>query len=200
MTRALVAALALLVAACATPGSPEPHRYFVLEVPDAAPVTRRAPLPRSVIVPPTTAAGFYDTQDMVYSRAPGTRAYYQFNSWTERPSRSIHALLVSRLERANLFREVAEPGGGMRGELVLRTHLDEIYHDAATEPGSARISLAAELADQANATVVARRTFTQSMPVASYDAQGAAAAFRAALGVLLDEVVAWLDTAAPGDR
>ena len=83
-----------------------------------------------------------------------------------------------------------------------RYPLDEIYHDASETPGTARISLIAELIDPAGRTVIARHTFKRSAPAASYDAPGAVQAFRQALAALLDEVVAWVDAEAspkPGE-
>ena len=115
--------LAAFAAACSVPGPREPDRYFVLDAGAA-----QAAKPRSgasLVVAPTSASSFYDTQDIAYSRAPGVRAYYQFNRWTERPQRSIHAQLASRLE-------AGAPGGGLR----LNTHLEEIYHDASEQPGA----------------------------------------------------------------
>jgi ABC-type uncharacterized transport system auxiliary subunit len=173
MTRAL-ALLALLAGACASPGSREADRYFILE----APPGRQAAA--AVRVSPTSAASFYDTPDIVYSRAPGTRAYYQFNHWTERPQRALHEALGGRFS--------ARPQG-----LILDTHLKEIYHDAAQPPGTARITLTAALVDAATREVIARRTFERSAPAASYDAAGAVQGFRSALDALLDEVVAWVD-------
>ena len=126
--------LATSLAACAIPGPREPERYFILDAGIAAP---RAGAP--VVVTPTTAASFYDTQDIAYSRAPGTRAYYRFNRWTERPQRSIHAQLAARLG-----------GGPAKGGLRLDTNLDEIYHDASEQPGTARIAITAELVDPAS--------------------------------------------------
>lgn len=179
--------LLLLLAGCfPIGGTREAQRYFVLEVPAqrAAPASpQRA---AALAVERTSAASFYDTQDIVYSRSPGTRAYYQFNSWTERPSRRIHELLRSRLE-----------GSGVSKNLVLRTHLEEIYHDAAVPPGVARIVLAAELVNTSSQAVVARRSFSRAAPAASYDAPGAVRGFSAALDALLDDVVAWVKDTAP---
>ena len=176
----IVLASAVLMAACSPLGVREPDRYFLLE---ATPATAAA-LPAGVRVAPTSAASFYDTQGMVYSPAPGTRAYYQFSHWTERPQRAIHAQLRSRLD-----------AGGPAAALVLHTHLDEIYHDAATPPGHVHIALTAQLVDPATQVVVARRTFSGSAPVASYDAPGAVRGFNQALGALLDEVVTWVAAA-----
>jgi len=172
--------LAACLAACAAPGPREADRYFLLDA-GAAPVAA----PRSgpaLIVAPTTAASFYDTQDIAYSRAPGTRGYYQFNHWTERPQRSIHRQLALRLE-----------GTGAKGTLRLNTQLEELYHDAAEQPGTAHIAIRAELVDSASGAVRARRTFTRSAPVASYDAPGAVRALNQALAELLGELGAWVD-------
>jgi ABC-type uncharacterized transport system auxiliary subunit len=168
--------VAALIAGCLSPGSRDADRYFILEAP---------PGPHSssgVLLAPSSAAAFYDTQDIVYSRASGVRAYYQFNHWTERPQRAIDAQLAPRFE-----------AGGRKSGLVLATHLEEIYHDAAQPPGTARITITAQLVDATTRAVLARRSFSRSAPAASYDAPGAVQGFRQALGALLDEVVAWVD-------
>ena len=68
-------------------------------------------------------------------------------------------------------------------------------HDAAQPPGTARIVLTARLLDPASRAVLARRTFDRFAPAASYDAAGAVQGFDRALGALLDDVAAWVDTA-----
>lgn len=170
--------LAVCVAACSLPGPREPDRYFLLDAGLAQDAKPRA----AVAVTPTSASSFYDTQEIAYSRAPGTRAYYQFNRWTDRPQRAIHAQLASRLG-----------GGGAKGALRLSTHLEEIYHDASQEPGTARITIAAELVDSASHAVIARRTFARSAPAASYDAPGAVGGFNQALAALLGDIEGWVD-------
>lgn len=176
MSRAALILAAALLAGCMAQGPREPERYFILEAPPGAKAAT------AVELPPTSVATFYDTQEIVYSRAPGTRAYYQFNRWTERPQRAIHAQLASRFAEGN-----PSP------RLVLSTHLEEIYHDAAARPGTVRIKLSAQLSDAAKRSVVARRVFTAAAPAASYDAPGAVVAFDRALGALLDDIVAWVD-------
>ena len=173
--------LAAGVAACSLPGPSEPDRYFILEAGVAQDAKPRAGA--SLVVAATTASSFYDTQDIAYSREPGTRAYYQFNRWTDRPQRSIHRQLASRFE-----------GGGPKSGLLLNTHLEEIYHDAAQEPGTAHITIAAELVDAASRAVLARRTFTRSAPAASYDATGAVRGFNQALASLVGDIEAWVDS------
>jgi len=181
--------VAALVAGCVSFGSREADRYFVLEATSPPGVAAHAPSRHDVSVAPTTASSFYDTQSIAYSRAAGTRAYYQFNHWTERPQRAIHAQLASRLQ-----------GDGAKGTLVLHTHLEEIYHDAAAPPGIARIAIRAELVDAQGRRVIARREFTRSSPAASYDADGAVRGFDLALGAVIDDIAAWVEerAARPG--
>lgn len=192
--------LAALLAGCATSGPHEPFRYFVLDAPAAAASAPMAPAPASVeatlLVLPTVAAPFYATQEMVYSKTEGTRAYYQFSSWTEPADTAVTRALLARIDAARVFRTVALAGNGMRGSLVLSTQLLEIYHDASSSPGMATIVVAAELRDPAKRAMVARRTFTVAVPATSFDAAGAVQGFRVGLGRLGNEMTAWLATAA----
>lgn len=176
MRRAALLFAAAFLAGCAPQGPREPERYFILEAQPGAKSST------AVELPPTSISSFYDTQEIVYSRAPGTRGYYQFNRWTERPQRAIHAQLESRFA-----------GGNAPRRLALTTHLDEIYHDAAQRPGTARIKLTAQLSDAASRSIIARRVFTAAAPAAAYDAPGAVRGFDQALGTLLDDIVAWVD-------
>jgi ABC-type uncharacterized transport system auxiliary subunit len=88
----------------------------------------------------------------------------------------------------------------VRGGLLLRTHLVELYHDAVSSPGTARATLNAELSDPAGRNLIGQRSFSVSVPVASYDAAGAVQGFGQALGQLLDEVAAWAAQAAASAR
>lgn len=196
LVRLSAGVMTAVLAGCMSFGQQEPQRYFVLDPPAAGAARAAAPRASTLLVVPATASGFYETQDIVYSRVPGARAYYQLHSWTERPSRRITELVVTRLERAALFKTVGAAQSGVRGDLVLNLHLAEFYHDAAGAPGAARVVLVAELVDPARRALLARRAFEQSAPAASYDARGAVGAFNVAVGAMLDEIATWLDTVA----
>jgi cholesterol transport system auxiliary component len=198
MKRLLLATVLVAMAGCLpSGGTREAQRYYILDAPDSKSAPAAAPKSPTLVVPPTSAASFYDTQDLVFSRSPGTRAYYQFNAWTERPGRAIHELLVARLQRSGAFKAVVGADRPVADALVLRTELEEIYHDAVKPPGEARIVLTVELIDPSRNASLARRSFTQAAPAPTYDAEGAVQGFRQALGALLDEVVAWVTNFRP---
>ena len=142
--------VAALLAGCASSGPHEPYRYFVLDAPNAASSASggAAPTPSeaTLLVLPTVAASFYATQEIAFSKAEGVRAFYQFSSWTEPPDAAVTRALIARIDNAHLFRSVAIAGGGVRGTLLLSTQLLEIYHDATSSPGAAKIVIAASCA------------------------------------------------------
>jgi len=198
LAKALLAgSAAVLVAGCISSGDRGIQRYYVLEGSGVQAAQAKAPRASTLLVAPTTASSFYETQDIVYSRAPGTRAYYQFHAWTERPGRTIGELLVAHLERSGSFKAITRATSGIQGELVLNTHLSEFYYDAAADPGVVRVSLSAELIDPMRRALVARRTFVRSAPAVTYDAPGAVQAFNNAIGAMLNDISTWVDGAAP---
>jgi cholesterol transport system auxiliary component len=202
MKKLVLAAFAGMLAGCVNfgdqPDSPAPT-YYVLD--DAG--SAQADAPKGAGAPPagppspvllvldTTASGFYDSDQLVFSRTPGTRGQYQFARWTERPGKRLADLLRARLDRQGNWR-VAGAGGYVRGDLMLDTELVEFYHDASTTPGSLRMVLRAELVDLRQRSLVGRQTFEQSVPLASYDAAGAAQAANQAVARMLDALTAWL--------
>ena len=78
------------------------------------------------------------------------------------------------------------------GDVLLDTELVEFYHDAASQPGRVRLVLRAELVDLKQRTLLGRRVFEQQVPLATYDAAGAAQASNLAVSQALDELTAWL--------
>jgi cholesterol transport system auxiliary component len=202
MLAALAGVMMAVLGGCASFGPQEARRYYVLDAhaPDASPGKERAPVaPRgaTLLVAPVTVSGFYETAEIAYSRAPGMRAYYQLNAWTERPGRRLTDLLVMRLARAGSFGTVATAVSGVKGDVIISAHLAEFYHDAAVAPGSVRVAVTVELTDPVRRTLLARRMFVQSAPAPTYDAPGAVQAFNVAVTALLDDIAAWVEMSVP---
>lgn len=147
----------------------------------------------TLLVLDTAVRGFYDTDQLIFSRSPGTRGQYQFARWTERPGKRLADLMRARLDGQGAWR-VSHAGGYVRGDLLLDTELVEFYHDAANSPGQVRLALRADLVDMKRRELLGRREFVQQVSVASYDAKGAAEASNVAVGRALDELAAWLAT------
>lgn len=199
-----VAGLSLALGGCISldgKGGAVPTVYYVLD--DAVPAEPHAPAEvamtaaapqqamQTLLVLDTTSSGFYDNDQLVFSREAGTRGYYQFARWTERPGKRFADLMRSRLDRLGSYR-VAAASGQVRGDLLLDSELVEFYHDARSGPGQVHLLLRAELLDIRQRKLLDRRVFEQRVPVATYDAAGAAAASGVAVARTLDQVSAWL--------
>ncbi len=189
----------LLLGGCVNLGGAEqpPVVHYVLD--DAAHIVpAAAPDPRTLLVMPVQAAGFYQNDALVFSRTPGTRAYYQYARWTEPPAQRLTRLILLRLEREKLFAHAAGLGGNLRGNWVLDAHLLDFYHAAEKPPGEVRIVLQARVVELAGNRAVGEKIFRVSAPCPSYDAAGAHAAFDAATAQLLDQLTQWLAQLAAG--
>jgi len=187
-----------ILAGCTSLGPQEPRRYHVLESGGGGSTSKAAATrATTLLVAPATVSAFYETPDIAYSRIPGQRAYYQFHAWTERPGRRFTGLLAARMDNAGSFSAVAVAGSGVRGDVILGTHLAEFYHDAATAPGNVRVVVTAELTDPLRRMLLARRSFERSVPAPTHDAPGAVKAFNRAVTGILDDLAAWVDGAAP---
>jgi len=192
----MVAMAAAALAGCGVLGNdrPTPTYYVLRDAAAAAPVAQRNP--RVLLVAGTTTSAFYDTQSMVFSRTPGTRGYYQFAAWTDRPGKRFDILLLARLERRGAFAQTGAMTAGIRGDLLLATNLVEFFHDDHQAPGRVRVELTAELTDLDARRLVARKTFLQEAPVTADDAAAAVQAFDTATTRLLDELTAWVEATA----
>ncbi len=147
----------------------------------------------TLLVLDTTTARYYDTDQFIFSRAPGTRGQYQFARWTERPGKRFADLMRTRLDQQNAWR-VSAAGGYVQGDVLLDTELVEFYHDATSNPGHVRLELRAELVDLKKRSLLGRRVFEQNVPLATYDAAGAAMASNLAVSRALDDLGVWLAT------
>lgn len=196
MTRALLALVPLLLAACVSVnlGGDVPAQAQYLLHDAAAPATRRAaPIVAALLIQPQPADATADTAAIAYSRRANEFASYQLAAWTERPVRLVPRLLQQRLEARGIAGAVGVIGDPLRADWLLTIAIDTLHHDLSVAPGQGRMAVTAELFDRRSRTRIARRQFAAAVPAASADAPGAAAALSAALTQTIDGLTPWLE-------
>ncbi|NWG87527.1 MAG: membrane integrity-associated transporter subunit PqiC [Hydrogenophilaceae bacterium] len=146
----------------------------------------------ALLIDVLTPAAFYNANTLAFSKGAGSRGYYQYAQWTDRPANQIGLLVRDRLRQGCLYRQVALSGEGLTGEQQLSLRLLELYHDVSSSPGQAVIELDVQLIRRDAARLIAQKTFRVTAPAAGFDAKGAAAGMNQALTRLLDELAAWL--------
>lgn len=188
----LGAAAAWLLAACGLNKAPRTDYQVLRDLDSAAPPVPAAQrVPQVLMLASGVATAIYDTDRMVYSADGKSRSYFQYAFWSDRPSRTLLGLAEQRLAAAQAFRSVVLSTAGVRGDWLLTLRLEELYLDDAATPGQLRLSFSAELIDWPKRTLLARRLFSHSTPVATRDAAGVATAASEAMTVLLGELQAW---------
>lgn len=192
MKRTLLAGLCLALGACTgLPGPARPVTHYVLS--DPGPVIRTAHTHEGVLLlREMDVSAFYQEPRLAYSRAPGTRAHYEFARWSELPGKRLTWLLRQRLEASGAFRVVAPLAGGVVGDYQLNTRLIDFYHEATSAPGLVLLVVEAELVRRARGELAARRVFVSQTEVARYDAAAAADAMDRAANEVLDQIVLWV--------
>ncbi|NIA19743.1 MAG: hypothetical protein GWP07_04840 [Xanthomonadaceae bacterium] len=166
--------------------------YYVLQDPGSGKTTYRK-RPLSLLLGETTAPALASSRKIVFSRTPDTRGFYQYASWSETPPRVFTCLLLNRLETSGLFTAVCRRPAVIHTDLQLSIELIEFYHDASSQPGTARIKIRAQLFDSRKKATIDQRYFSHKVAVPTYDANGAVQGFSRTVDFILDEVVDWLD-------
>jgi cholesterol transport system auxiliary component len=151
-----------------------------------------------LLIAPVLASSFDESSMLAYSRAPGTRAHYQFAGWTEPPAKRIGVLVERRFAARGRLAAVAQSTAGVRGDLLLNLTLEDLYHDVSSSPGSVRVGMVAELVHWRSRKLLARRAFEQAAPVSRESAGAAVDGFNGALSALLDQLTAWVESEAQG--
>ena len=192
----LLSVCALALTGCVSLGEknvPAVVHYVLSDTAPTAAAIAASPDALTLLVLDTTTSRFYGSEHLIFSRHAGTRGQYQFARWTERPGKRFADLMRARLDQQSAWR-VSAAGRHVRGDMLLDTELIEFYHDAASSPGQVRLELRAELVDLKQRTLLGRRIFQQTAPLATYDASGAALASSLAVSRALDDLGAWLAT------
>lgn len=198
-----VLATLLVLAGCSPPGArTQAISHYVLEVPAAATPTVALPTNAArpvLLLREAEPGGSSQSLRLVYSRAPGTLAQYQYARWNEAPPKRLLTLLRQRLLASGLYAGVVPLGSGVQGDYQLNIRLLNFFHNAVQTPGSAHVALEAELVQRSTARLVGQQVFVADVPLVKQDAAAAASSLGQASGQVLDAVIAWLERVQPVD-
>jgi ABC-type uncharacterized transport system auxiliary subunit len=191
--RAALLAVGLLGGCLGGQNTPATTYFVMTDTAPVAPSQASGVIGRSLVVAGATEDPFYDAENLVFSREKGSRAYYHFAAWTDRPSRRVASLVQRRLESQGRFASVTSVTSGVNADILLNVSVVELYHDLAVSPAVARVHLIGEVVDWRSRTLLGRRSFAVALPVASADARSAVDALNRGVTAILDELVPWVE-------
>jgi cholesterol transport system auxiliary component len=170
----------VLLAGCGAsllPKPAAPAARFTLDDPGEAAPPREAAAgaPVLVVAVPRAAPGF-DSTRMVYLRRAQELEAFAFHEWVDTPARMLAPLLVRALQGSGAFGAVLLAPSAASGAWRLETELLRLQQDFGTRPSQVRLTLRAVLMDTTTRRVIAWREFDETVPAATDDPVGGAAA------------------------
>lgn len=188
--------LALLAGCLGGQNTPATTHYVMTDTATGAQAQETAAVAKNLVVSGAADDPFYDAENLVFSRERGSRGYYHFAAWTDRPSRRVAALVQRRIEARGRFASVSSITAGVNADLLLNVSVVELYHDLTVTPAVARVQLIGEVVDWKTRSLLGRRSFAIALPVVSADARSAVDALNRGVTAILDELVPWVEAIA----
>lgn len=192
--RFLVLALAGVLAACAGALTSPPAKLYTL-----TPASRFDPaLPQAgfqLLVETPVAGAALDTPRIAVEKTATSIDYLADASWTDRAPAMLQGLIVQSFEDSRKIVSVGRDSAGLRSDFVLRTELRDFEAEystpGVTNPDRVHVRIAAKLVGMPRRTIEAGETFEAVVPVQDGGVQGVVTAFDAALGRVMEQLVAW---------
>jgi ABC-type uncharacterized transport system auxiliary subunit len=158
----IVSAVAALASGC---GSSRPVKYYALDVTPQPAATTSAQFPVSLLVARVTSTHLYRDDRLVYGVSAEELGTYEYERWAEPPVDMIQDSLIASLRSTKQFRSVAAVASNLRGDYLLRAHLESL--DEIDKPQlAARFTIELELYDPRAAATVWSDSYSHDEPVA----------------------------------
>jgi cholesterol transport system auxiliary component len=132
------------------------------------------------------------SQRMMYRRSAHGVAYFTRSQWVAPPAEMLGPLVVDSLEASGRFNAVVQPGTPVAAELRLDLELAELYQDFSSQPGTAHLSLRAQLLDMNRRLVLATQQFDYAVSFEPGNAASGVEALNALLEGFLPELDLWV--------
>ena len=182
-----VAAFAVVIAlAGCTGGGSGGVDTFDLTVPAVTGPARGRAL--QVLVPEPVVDRAYDSERLLVRPSDTEIAYYTGAQWSDRLPRLVQSRLVEALERSGRFRAAGRPGQGLAIDRQIIVDIRAFDYRAAER--RVEVALSVKTMDDRTGRVASVRAFQAEEPVARDTAKAVVAAFDAAFGRVVGEIVA----------
>jgi len=182
----LVAAAAMLAAACSLPAQPVPT--YDLIAPNNFGKVRPARGLIEVAVP--NALQVLDTEKIVVEPSPGSVTYLSDAQWADRLPKLLQARMIEAFENSSRIRTVARAGDRVSADVQLVTDIRQF----GIEGKDAVVELSVKLIGTRGGRINAAKIFRASVPAPSTSGGAAAAAINDALAIALVDIVKWTST------
>ncbi len=143
---------------------------------------------------PQASAGI-DTTRIALSRSPLSLDYYADAEWTDRVPALVQEAMLASFENSGALTAIDRDAMELRADYVLQTQLRHFEADYAAggtaRPPEARVAIIARLIAAPQRKIIAQTAFERRQPSAANDVPEVVAAFNAAAGAVITDIVLW---------
>lgn len=174
-----------------------PLNVFELRVPPELPVWQNRALQRDVVIELPTSGGALATDRIMVRPSPLQAQYLPEVRWSEPTPVMVQTLMLRTLDATQGLRYVGRRPLGASGDFAIVSELVDFHAVLAPESDAATVEvrLIARVVREADVRIVASRTFTASVPVASSETVTLVDGFDAAVAQVMTEFAGWALTA-----
>ena len=183
-----------LMASCSALLSKQPLQttYYSLERTQSKPQTELSlnndnGLPILIINTPKAAAGF-DTQRIMYTRAPHQLEYFARNEWIDTPAQLLRPLMISAIEKTSAFNAVLTKQSVIASDLRLESEVIKLVQDFSTKPSHVQFRLRVSMIDNATQHIIAIQEFNERVNANTDNPIGGVLAANVAINQALDKL------------
>lgn len=181
--------------------------YYTLEraqsKPQSAPIlNNNTRLPILIVNTPKAAPGF-DTQRMIYTRAPHQLEYFARNEWVDTPAHMLRPLMISAIEKTGAFNAVLDKQSVVASDLRLESEIIKLVQNfnnkpsnnkpslnkpSLNKPSYVQFTLRVTMIDNVTNKVIALQEFDERVDASSDNPMGGAAAANVAVNQVLNNL------------
>ena len=144
-------------------------------------------LPILIVNTPIAAPGF-DTQRMMYTRAPYQLEYFAKNEWIDTPAKMLRPLMISTIEKTSAFNTVLAKQSVTASDIRLESELIKLVQNFNTTPSHVEFILRVSMIDSATNKVIALQEFNERVDAKSDNPMGGVIAANAAINLALNKL------------
>ena len=144
-------------------------------------------LPTLIINTPKAAAGF-DTQRMMYTRAPHQLEYFARNEWIDTPAQLLRPLMISAIEKTGAFNAVLTKQSVIASDLRLESEVIKLVQDFNTRPSHVQFTLRVNMIDNATHRIIATQELNERVTTNTDNPTGGVLAANVAINLALDKL------------
>jgi len=172
------------------PSAPQLYRL----TPQTGDVARGPPVRAQLVVDAPTAPESLDTDRIALTRNQIELDYFAGSAWTDRVPRLLQGLIIDALENSGRIVAVGRDSSDISPDYQLQTDLRDFqarYTGSGGQPPTIVVRLAADLVKLPDRRVIGSMMAAKEVPATRNDLDSVVAAFDAATGEVIPQIVDW---------